>query len=211
MIIEAIKDGLTLSDEGGGGDYTPAPEGSHIARCIRVVDLGTQINDFEGQETRKREVMLTWEVYCLDESEKLLLRDNGSPFEISKRYTASLNEKANLRKHLDSWRGRPFNEDELKGWHVKNVLNSYCLLSIQHKISKKNKPYACIAGIINLPRGMAKPEPINTYMHFSLREFDRDWFAELPEYVQELIKGSCEWPAIETALASMPANENTPF
>ena len=210
MIIDGIKDSMILVDEGGGGDYTPCPEGSFMARCIRLVDLGTQASEFEGEKKSKREVMITWEVYVLNEDETLALRDNGSPFEISKRYTASLNEKASLRKHLDAWRGRPFTEEELTGFDLPKILNTYCLINIQTRESKKGKKYAFIAGIMAAPRGTPKPEPINAYMQVSLRNFEPDFFAELPEYVQDIIKQSAEWPLIEAVLAA-PSSEAIPF
>ena len=49
----------------GGNDtpsYPTVSVGVHKARCVRVIDLGTQQNDYQGQISWKRQVMLIWEV-----------------------------------------------------------------------------------------------------------------------------------------------------
>ena len=92
----------------GGNDtpsYPTVSVGVHKARCVRVIDLGTQQNDYQGQISWKRQVMLIWEVPSETDNK-------GEPLTISKFYTLSLNEKANLANDLVSWRGRPFTETE---------------------------------------------------------------------------------------------------
>ena len=37
---------LTVKDR--GGDFLPAPEGLHIARCYAVMDMGVQTNPMYG-------------------------------------------------------------------------------------------------------------------------------------------------------------------
>jgi hypothetical protein len=41
-----------------------------------------------------------------------------APISINKEYTLSLGKKSVLRKHLETWRGRPFTDEELKGFEV---------------------------------------------------------------------------------------------
>ena len=33
----------------GGGDFQQSPAGSHIARCVKLTDLGTQTGEYEGK------------------------------------------------------------------------------------------------------------------------------------------------------------------
>jgi hypothetical protein len=84
-------------------NYTPCPAGTYPARCILVADLGTQETDYQGETKHAHKVLLQFEI-CDDE----IRRDDGEAFILSKRYTASLHEKASLRKDLASWRGRDF-------------------------------------------------------------------------------------------------------
>lgn len=42
--------------------YTPAPEGNHPARCLSLIDLGTQKSTFQGKEKALRKVLITFEL-----------------------------------------------------------------------------------------------------------------------------------------------------
>ena len=94
---------------------------------MRIIDLGTQKGDYQGQVTRKRQNLITWE---LPNSKMETGEFEGQPFLISKFYTASLGEKANLRRDLVNWRGREFSPEELAGFDHKNILGKCCMLSI---------------------------------------------------------------------------------
>jgi hypothetical protein len=106
------------------------PKGVHNARCIRVIDLGTQKNDYQGKVEWKKKVLIHWEVYVEDIEE---------PIEIGKVYTNSLFEKANLAIDLTSWRGRPFTEDEKKGFDISNLVGKVCQLNVIEGKNDKNK------------------------------------------------------------------------
>ena len=88
--------------------------GVHKARCIKVIDLGTQKNEFEGNITWKRQVLVIWETP--DQT-----NETSEPLTISRFYTLSLHEKSNLGIDLTSWRGRPFSETEKKKSIVKDT------------------------------------------------------------------------------------------
>ena len=80
--------------------YKEVSPGMHSARCVRVIDLGTQKQEFNGEISYKRQVLIIWEV-----PEEM---HNEMPLTISKFYTLSLHEKSNLGADLTSWRGRAF-------------------------------------------------------------------------------------------------------
>jgi hypothetical protein len=46
-----------------GGSFRPVPAGMHLARCYRVIDLGSQKSDWKGQTKISPKVMLQWEVH----------------------------------------------------------------------------------------------------------------------------------------------------
>ena len=50
----------TTSDSNMG--YPQVSTGVHKARCVRVVDLGTQRQEYTGEVSWKRQVMLIWEI-----------------------------------------------------------------------------------------------------------------------------------------------------
>lgn len=90
---------LTLTNK-PTSDYTPPPEGIHSAVCVDVIDLGIQETEFGP----KHQLRLSFEL----EAKK----DDGTPFVVSKRFTASLHPKATLAQFLSKWRGKPVGEGE---------------------------------------------------------------------------------------------------
>jgi hypothetical protein len=134
--------------------FTPAPEGTHQAVCVDVIDKGWLPNPFkEGTEQHK--VDLAWQIGEM--------RDDGKRFIVFKRYTASLNDKATLRHDLESWRGRPFTAQELAGFDLESVIGANCLLNVVHKTGTKDpsKTFANVAAVMPLIKGMPKLSPVD--------------------------------------------------
>jgi hypothetical protein len=125
-----------------GGDFEPAPEGLHRAVCVDVVDLGPQTTPW-GE---RHKVKLIWELSCQ--------MDNGRPFTISKRYTASLHAKSNLNKDLTRWRGRPFTSEELAGFDLEQVIGAPCQVLVQHA-EKDGSVYGNVTAVMRVG---TKPE-----------------------------------------------------
>jgi len=170
---------------GGGGDFENCPSGSFAARCYQIIDLGHQTFEWKGEAKVAPKVRITWE---LNE-----MMSDGRPFSISREYTASIGDKANLRKDLEAWRGRPFSAEELRNFSLENVLGAPCLLGIVHKPSKDNsKVYANVGSIMALPKGMPSPELVNPAVKFDIGTFDQKVFDGLSSYVQKKILMSKE-------------------
>lgn len=173
-----------------GGDFAPPPAGTHVAVCYRLVDLGTQKIEFQGETKMQRKIMLSWELP--DE-----LMEDGRPFTVSKRYTLSSHEKATLRAHLEAWRGRAFTEAELDpanpaGFNIKNILGKGCLLSVVHN-TKDGKTYANVGSLSKLLKNQTPPAPKNEILYFSLDEFDPVAFDKLSDGIKKAISVSPEY------------------
>ena len=54
---------LIAKESGGGGSFTPVPPGMHLARCYRIIDLGTQESTYQGTVKKLPKVMLQFEVH----------------------------------------------------------------------------------------------------------------------------------------------------
>ena len=175
-----------------GGDFAPAPAGTHLAICCQVIDLGTQETEFEGTKDHKRQVRIGWEL----PTERM---SDGRPFTIGKTYTFSSHKKANLRTNLESWRGVAFKDSDFGpgGFDIKNILGKPCLLNIMHKEGSRGN-YATVTGVSRLPKGMDVPEMSNGIIYLSLEKFDVHSFDALPEYWRETIKKSPEYVAATT-------------
>jgi hypothetical protein len=171
-----------VASEGSGAVFTPAPEGTHPAVCCQVIDIGHQFSKFYGKT--KHKVLVGWE---LPEERD----EEGKPFMVWQRYTLSLHENSQLRAHLEAWRGKKFSEEELKGFHLKNVLGAPCLLNITHeKVDKKTYPR--VQGVMSLPRGTPKPKSDAKHILFDIEDWDQEVFDGFRENLQKTIEASEE-------------------
>ena len=134
----------------GGTQYAPAPSGTFAAVCVDVVDMGLVKVSWGGKEKSQHKITIVWQI---DEE-----RDDGKPHAVRKRYTLSLHEKAQLRKDLEAWRGRPFTDEELQGFDVETVLGVGAMIGIVHS-TKDGNTYANVASVSKMPRGMSAPSP----------------------------------------------------
>lgn len=139
---------MAIVAKASGGNYNPAPAGTHAAVCVDVVDLGVLEVNFGGKTKKQHKINIVWQI---DE-----MRDDGRPYQVQKRYTLSLHEKAGLRKDLESWRGRPFTPQELEGFDVETILSVGCMLNVIHNM-KDGSTYANVAAVMKLPKGMPAP------------------------------------------------------
>lgn len=179
---------MPVASEKGGGDFTPAPVGTHLARCIGVVSLGTQApNDPTFNASFK--VMLTFEL------PNELLPDTQEPqaMTVNKEFSCSLGKKAKLRGALESWRGRVFTQKELDGFDVVKVLGAPCMLGVIHKTSAKGNTYADVSSISALPKGMQAMPQTNPSVHYEIEMGRNDVFQKLPEWIRKKIEQCEEW------------------
>jgi hypothetical protein len=179
-----------IASANSGSNYEPIPAGTHVARCYSMIYLGTIKTEFQGQEKWLPKVQITFE---LPNEMRVFNEDKGEqPMAKSKEYTLSLGEKANLRKDLESWRGKKFSDEEVKGFDITKLLGVPCMLSIIHTESKGNT-YANIGNISGLAKGMTCPPQVNPTFEFSVMQFDEEKFNSMPQFIQDKIKGSKEY------------------
>lgn len=170
---------MAIMAEAKGGDFVQAPLGSHAARCFQIIDLGHQRNDYEGDIKFPHQVLVSWELPNLE------LLGDGRPISISKFYTLSLHDKANLAQDLVSWRGRAFTEDEKSGFDITKLIGVKCMLSIVEKKEKSR-----VGSVVGVPDGMTVPDAINSTVIFEMGAYkagDTSVFDELSEGLQKLI------------------------
>jgi hypothetical protein len=178
-----------------GGDFTPPPAGTHLSVCYRVIDLGTQQVDWQGESKQQHKLMLSWEI----PEEKM---DDGRPFTISQRYTFSSHEKSRFRQDLEAWRGAKFTEADLagppNGFHVRKLLGVPCLLTIVHNV-KQGKTYANISTVTKIMKGMQAPPLVNERVYLSLdpAEFNQETFDKLSSGLRAIIEKSPEYLEIK--------------
>ena len=174
---------LTMPKE-TGGEFELAPADTHVATCYRVIDIGTQKVEFQGEVKFQHKVIISWELDAV--------MTDGRPFSIHKRYTLSSHEKANMRQDLESWRGVPFTPEEMGSFKLANLLGKSCLLGIVHT-TKNGKTYSNISSIMKLPKGMTPPPLVNPLIELDLSEFNPEIYASLSQGLRETIALSPEY------------------
>lgn len=141
--------------------FIPAPEGLHQSVCCDVVDLGEVTDQFGTRAC----IRVYWQI---DEVNP----ENERRYLVTKRYTNSLHEKANLRKDLESWRGKAFAKEELTlGFDLLKLLGVNGQLNIVHN-HKGEDTYANIVSITPLGKGQAKITVSADYVRVIDREND---------------------------------------
>jgi hypothetical protein len=193
-----------------GSSFIPVPPGMHLARCYRIVDLGTQESTYMGNVKQVHRVMFQFEVHSEDSKGNPLVTSSGDPMTVSKTFTVSLADKATLRKDLETWRGKPFTSEEKNGFELKNVLGQWAMITVSENESN-GKTYTNIANINPVPATIKKnglPEGKNDLKLFSIDDADMELFDSFSEGLKEKIRKSPEWERLHggpsTSSASAP-------
>jgi hypothetical protein len=132
---------ISVSESGGNDrEYKVLPSGPHNGVCQLIADLGLQETPYGD----KHKVYFRFEV----PGERIQYEKDGVeydvPMSIGATYTLSLNERANLRKFLEAWRGKQFTKEELEGFELTNLLGKPVMLIVTNKIDKEGKTRAYI-------------------------------------------------------------------
>lgn len=201
-----------------GGSFTPVPSGMHLARCYKIVDLGSQKTEYKGQTKIQHKIMLQFEVWSEDENGNPTVTSKGEPLSITKRYTLTLAEKAALRNDLKTWRGRDFTPEELRGFELKNVLGVWAMLSVSRDAAANGKEYTNIQAIMPVPAHVKKsglPEPHNPVAMYSIEDHDDAVFETLSEGIKKVIMQSPEFqsrnPHQSVSVAAQDEDDDIPF
>jgi hypothetical protein len=194
---------MALKVKEKGGDFKPAPAGNHLARCIGVVDLGTQYSPRFDKASKK--LRISWE---LPNETHVFNPDKGpEPFVVGREFTASLNKNSALRPLLESWRGRAFTAAELEGFELKKLIGAPCLINIVHE-TVEGKTYANIASVSQLVKGTQMPPQQLAGHYYEIEQGRDEAFNNLPEWLQEKIEGCEEWKKPTPAPDALPATDD---
>jgi hypothetical protein len=168
----------------------PVEAGTHIARCISVIDFGTQEYEWQGEKKQSRQVYITFEIPGLT---RVFDENKGEqPCVIGKKYTISMHEKSNLLKDMVSWLGSKKLDGDILGWLDKYVIGETAFINVIHR-EFEGSTYANIASISPLPKGVTCPPAVNTLFKFDLEDFNQDLYDSLYDWQKEIISKSPEY------------------
>jgi len=143
-------DEAVAKDAGGG--FAPHSEGQFAMACVDVVNLGVNVEQFPGQEPREvPKVALAFASGERQEDKSLTI--------VTTEMTLSANEKANLRKFLESWRGRSYSAEQAEaGLPMSKLYGQVALISIEHVVTRKGRKFGKIKSISPLPPAVPAPD-----------------------------------------------------
>jgi hypothetical protein len=199
--------------EDKGGSFERCPEGMHMGRCYRIVDLGTQKSEYMGQTKYLHKIMLGWEIHGINQDGSPIKMNDGRPFAIFKNYTLSWSEKANLRLDLQSWRGKAFTQEEMRRFDLQTVLGAWCMLNIIERPGKDGKTYTNVAGVSPVPAMLKQnglPSAINKNEMFNLDKPDMAMFEAFSDNLKTKITSSPEWQKLQGKKTDAPVPTSQP-
>ena len=199
-----------VENTSSGGEFKAVPAGLHLARCYRIVDLGTQTTEYMGETKHQRKIMLGWELHGKDEEGNELVTSNGDPLAIFKNYTLSWNEKATLRNDLQGWRNKPFTEEEMRRFDISAILGQWCMLNVIERAGKNGKMYSNVGSIAPVPSVVKQaglPPAVNVNQLFRLAEPDYELFDTFGKGLKEKIQASPEWQALQARKPAQNASK----
>jgi len=199
---------IIASATGGGSTRLLPPSGNFPARCFQVIHTG---HHFDQKYGKMKDILrVSWELV----TEKAVFKDGEpeKPFVVNKKYNLSLGEKATLRKDLESYRGKTFTDEELKGFDVSKLINTPCMLQIIHNKVDDNV-YANISAIGSIPKGYVVDGLYNDTLLFSVSSFNKEIFDTLPDFIKTEIMESEEMKdkPIETDATNDAPSDDLPF
>lgn len=164
-----------------GKPFPVHPEGQFAARCVDVIDLGESVSTFPGTPPYiAQKVALAFWTGETDPNPEV---QQDGPVTVVMEFTLSMGEKANLRKFLQSWRGKAYTDEQAKeGVPVDKLYGAAALVSVEQFTSKAGRKYARISSIAPLPKQMASAVPPVEQIAY---ERDEWWGKKKEQYAKE--------------------------
>ena len=99
----------------GGGSFETHPAGPYSGVCCDVIDLGFKVTKYGVKD----HIRIVWQ------TEHTVKNGDGEevPAIVMSPTTKTIGKDSNLRKMLESWRGKPFTDEEInKGFDVESLI-----------------------------------------------------------------------------------------
>lgn len=146
----------------GGANFAPHPQGQYPALCIDVVDVGWMPTQY-GPKCKVRLVF-----YCGQQAQRMIEGVMETyPMLVFATHAQTLSERGNLRPFLESWRGRAFTPEQLKGFDLDHLLLVPAFLQVLHN---ETGEYANVQTIMPMPEGFEAPAAPSDYQRVHERE-----------------------------------------
>lgn len=173
---------MAIYAENTGSSREPIEAGTYMGRCYQMIHIGHVLETIQGTEKKLNKVRLGFEL-------PTEIQANGKPATLSQEYTLSMSTKSNLRKMLESWRGKKFTDEEAKRFDITVLLGIPCSITV----IVNDKGYENISAITTMMKGSTPPKQINANQELNYDDFNEELFNDLPDFIKDKIKRSDEY------------------
>lgn len=179
--------GLKLSAAKSSSNRPPVPAGTHLGICVRIIDVGTQEDEWKGQTKFNRKVRFGWELpeerFVFDEAK------GEQPFMIDRTYNFSSFEKSNFIKDMVAWTGGKLDEN----FDIEDMLGKPCLVTVTHK-EDGDKVYSNVTAVSAIPKSLKNSvhAPENPLFYYSVENGKDENYGKLPDFLKEMADKSHE-------------------
>lgn len=180
---------MNTGGTGSGTGYQEPAAGLKMARIYKIVDLGTQEDEYEGTKKKSRNVLIFWELGQL--------MADGKPFSTFLEYNQYLGDvKCKLRKHIESWTSKSMTPEIIKAFDFRKMLLGR---SMMVNLIKKPSGRVKVDNLMAPPAGTAKPDAVNALVYFDLdaKPFDQATYDALPDWIKKKIATSPEYRRLQ--------------
>lgn len=140
--------GFKVKPTSGQGGTEKPPVGNHAAVQVAIIDMGTHEEEFQGRKSWRRKAYFVWELV----TEKMSgTHDRNHVIAID--LFVSLNDKAKLRKFIESRTGKKL--DESQEFDITSELGQKCLIGVVANA----KGYPRVETVSAVPKGLPFPDP----------------------------------------------------
>lgn len=165
-----------------------APEGTHPAVCVQIVDFGTQASKVEKYGDTH------WVQFGFELVEERTT--DNKPMVQYRRYNYINTPKSSLAKMLKAW----MNPKDMDSFDLEDCLGAPAMVTIEHNESGDGRTYANIVSVTSAPKSMKVKKHSEPLVSLFLDEsFDQDVFDGLPEFMRNQIMDSPEYKELQEA------------
>lgn len=169
------------------------PPGLHSAICVGWVDLGTQTETYMGASKSIHKILAMWELVDEFTEDK---DGHKFPMLVTQKYTASLDDRSNLRKMIVNWRGQEALNVPLFKFESITKVWAYITININIGKTDPTKKYAQIVGVAKPPDKEKGKGPKTVYHPIVVFDFDKpewDKFMTVKKWIRTTVAKSAEF------------------
>lgn len=187
---------IEILAEKSAANYIHVKPGTYVARCVSLIELGTQTDDFQGKgKTTRKKIILGWELPT--ELHEFSEEKGLQPYTVNRTYSLSMHEKSELRKNIDSWLGG-LRKEEIP-FNVAKLLDKPCLINmvkVEGETDPDN-PKTKVGTVTSLSRGQECPPRVNPISVLTFQRWDEELFNRQPAWIRERIEKSPEFKKVK--------------